>query len=183
MALKIFMLRINLVILLFCFALVACAPAIIKPDDWPRGIPPKSHYQQLYKLDNSNHELQTEEEYLKWVVIFFQGYNLIDGWQSITEQVLAKVSDDRYAIIASKMNYLGQLISGEWAKLSPQRVIVNRSVSVWSEAIKIAADRNEIEDYIDNVINDIDALFARKLDPDLIQLDRYYENTDDYFWQ
>jgi len=161
---------------------VACSLSPKKFSDWPVDIPSQTHYEEIYKNDTDNQAVQTKTEYLGWVVHFYQGYSGISGWHEITEQVLASTEISRSNIIAEKMQQLGQAISSEWAKLSPNRVIVNRSVSVWSEVVKEASKRNEVEALIDTIAIDIDALFARKIKPDVIQFNRYYKKTATSEW-
>lgn len=80
------------------------------------------------------------------------------------------------------MAYLGQLILGEWAKLSPKRVIFNRLVSVWSEAAREAAMHNEVEEFIEKMIMDVAVLFIGKLGPELICIERYYISVIENQW-
>ena len=173
----------RLSIITFSVLLIAgCATKKVIQEQWPSGIPAKSHYQQLYILDKSNHSYQTEEEYLKWVVVFFKGFNLISGWHDITDEVLANLENERHVEVSKKMASLGNKISGEWAKLTPERVIFNHSVSAWSAATRIASERNELEILIDKITKDVNALFTGKLEPDLIRLERYYKDQAELSW-
>ena len=169
-------------LLIFIGFIGACAAKPVLDSDWPSALPPKAHYDRLYDMDISNHTVQTRDKYLYWVVKFYEGYNAIDGWQQISKNILNSVQPKNYRIVSAKLDYIGRLVSGEWAKLSPERVIVNKTVGVWSQAANQAALNNDIEPFIDNMLVDVEALFAKKLTHQEITLERYYQNNTDEIW-
>ncbi len=168
---------VNLLLLLS-----ACGSTPIRDEDWPTNMPSRAHYQLLYEQDKINQSVQSQDEYLYWVVKFYEGYNALRGWHQISLDVLQDVPAENYVMTAARLDYLGQMISGEWAKLSPERVIINRTVSAWRDAAYEAARRNELLQLITRMINDVEALFSGTLTHEAIRPERYYDNLGADDW-
>ncbi|NNM00506.1 MAG: hypothetical protein HKO62_07135 [Gammaproteobacteria bacterium] len=168
----------NLLAIVALLLTASCATMPVPEEDWPGGIPGRSYFSRLYDDDPTNQAVQSRDEYLRWVTLFYQGTAIYPrGWKNISKDILAEVEARRFGVVGAKLTYLGQMIAGEWSKDSRQRAIFNKTVSVWGDAIYVAADRNEIEAFIDKVIADVLALLDRELAPDAIVLSRYYEDV------
>ncbi len=162
-------------LLLIVATTVSCLRAPAERLEWPAGLPPLSHYEQIYERDEANQAVQTRREYLEWVVRFYKGWKLYqDGWHSTTQDVLYGVDEGaRRVRMKKKMAALGKLISGEWAKNSNGRRIRSRELSVWGQALVKSMDRGSEEQLIDRISHDVNALLSGRLDPTEIDLQRY----------
>ena len=157
-----------------------CAPLPELVEDWPAGIPPRSHYKALYAADKVNQAAQEEAAYLTWVKRFYSGWFAYPGgWSSIHRDVVDTVAADRRQAMHKKMQKLGLLISGEWAKNSKRRVIRNRTIAAWGQAVVIAGDRGELEPFLERIEKDVDALFAGTLKPADIDIERYFDDIEE----
>ena len=160
----------------------ACATMPPTPEDWPAGIPPRDYFVRLYDDDAANQAAQSQAEYLRWVTRFYRGSTIYPrGWDDISADVLEEVQAQRYRVVGAKLSYLGQLIAGEWSKENKDRAIFSKTVSVWGDASYVAAERREIEQFIDTVIADVLALLGRDLAPEAIVMSRYYDVDEPEF--
>lgn len=153
--------------------LAACALVQEKPG-WPDNIPPRSYYESRYGADRHNQQYQSQQDYLKWVQRFYAGWGGIDGWHSIREQILADVDAADQESMRRQLDELGRRISPEWAKLSDQRAIVNKTVQTWINAAYEAGARGDHERLLEEISADVDALLTDALEPAAITLSRYY---------
>ena len=159
--------------------LVACCASTPPPaEDWPRSIPPRANYEQLHARDATNGEIESLDEYLVWVTRFYAGWGPFPyGWNAMSEAALEAVPEERYALVVAKLDYLGQLISGEWAKARARTRIPSRALSAWAQAMNEAIERGEVEALLDRAIEDVQSVLAGNLDGDAIRLDRYYPDV------
>ena len=158
--------------------LTACAVKVPLLDaDWPddEEIPPRGWFLARYVSDTTNQQHQRPNEYLRWVVRFYYGWiNHPNGWLDITERALAATGKGVDSELARRMTLLGRRMAAEWAKTSPDRLIDNRAIAVWSKALSIAADTAAIDETILSVAGDVDALFSGALTPAEISMVRYF---------
>ena len=79
----------SLMLLFVSSWLAGCASTGNNLSHWPTDIPDRSHYVALYQADGENAELQSDDEYLKWVVRFYRGWALSPySWDWLTEKAL-----------------------------------------------------------------------------------------------
>ena len=168
-------------VLLTLAALAGCTFTPVRQRDWPVDVPPLSHYETVYDNDSANQAIQTKDDYLTWVIRFYQGWEGYPrGWRDIRRNATAAIAADRRAAVDEKFARLGKFISGEWAKDVASRAIFTSTVAAWGDALAEAVERGEVDTLLDRVAEDVEALLSRKLDADSITLDRYYEpSTDD----
>lgn len=166
---------VSITILLVMVSSGACVRSPVK-QDWPAELPPFAYFERIYENDEVNSEVQSRENYLTWVVRFYQGWDLYqDGWQMTTRDILTSVEDDaKKRRLESKLADLGKLIAGEWAKESGDRVIRSRELSIWGQALVKSLDRGEEEEFVNQVSSDVDALLSNRIDPAAITLKRYH---------
>jgi hypothetical protein len=61
--------------------------------------------------------------YFTWVQRFYRGFLLSEGWTEYARRLLSKVATNIRPGLTVKMNILGRIISGEWAKENGYRRI------------------------------------------------------------
>lgn len=152
---------------------------------WPSDIPPRSYFESVYAADTVNQQVQSEAEYLVWIVRYYEGWELYRrGWKKATRELLANIDDpDEVKYLSAKMADIGRSISGEWAKKTNQRVIRTQHVSVWGNALLEAIARGEERQLVDTIDRDVNKLLDKKLPLNAITPERYYaRGDDDYFW-
>lgn len=162
--------------LLWLAACVGPAPAV----PWPAELPPRSLFQQQWRADAANRDVQTRADYLMWVLRFYQGYNLVPGWLGMMEQVRSRVPDPQWRSIEPRLWQLGQLIGGEWAKDNSVRKLNTRAAAVWRDALLEALSRQDLDNYLQRLEQDVAALLAGQLDGDSIRFERYYTDEFDF---
>lgn len=160
--------------------LLGACVTTVQPGDWPDGSPPATYFQATWERDESNQALEPLDNYLLWVSRFYRGFSGVPGWLSITEQVLARVPATENERIAARLYDLGARIGGEWAKHNEVRRLNTRSAAVWRDALLEALARDELNDYLDRLDSDVNALLAGELDNDLIRFERYYIDEFDF---
>ena len=157
-----------------------CTFAPVSERDWPTDIPSLSHYETVYDNDSQNKAIQTKDEYLTWVIRFYQGWEGYPrGWRDISREATVAVTAEQRATVEKKFMRLGKFVSSEWAKDSSSRVIFTRTIAAWGDALYEAAERGEVNTLLDHVGSDVEALLSHELDTDSITLDRYYESSAD----
>ena len=169
--------RISMLVILFAL-LTACAirtPELV----WPDGIPPQSFFRPEWQAATANQELQSETDYLLWVIRFYEGYTSVPGWLDMTEQVLARIPPREHDWVTGRLLELGGRIGREWAKDNAVRLINTRSAAVWRDALLEALARDELAAYLDLLSGDIDALMSGTLNSDVIRFERYYVDECD----
>jgi hypothetical protein len=152
---------------------------------WPADIPPRSYFESVYAADTANQQVQSETDYLVWVVRYYEGWELYRrGWKKATNELLTNIDDPTETeYLTDKMAGIGRSIAGEWAKKSNRRVIHTRHVSVWGNALLEAVARGEELQLVDSIERDVNKLLDKKLPLDAITLERYYaRKDDDFFW-
>ena len=174
--------RLFLLFLLSALVLGGCVSPAMKMAAWPADIPDRSYFERAYELDPVNQKIQPEDEYLIWVLRFYDGYNGINGWREITDEVMTSINGTRFTIVAGKMRYLGMVIAAEWSKDSPESLIHTPILSAWSKAAREAARRGELEQFADRMTADVDAILSSEIDEDDITAERYYTNLAERPW-
>lgn len=174
--------KIRITIPLLILALFACSALSLRAESWKVEVPDREYFEYVYATDAVNKQYQSKDEYMDWIHRFYHGYQSINGWNNISSEVLDSAEAERFSAIAKKMNYLGRVISAEWAKDDPARLIDSRAVSAWSDAAYEAAERNELEHFIDRLLVDVELLFAGSLQAESINKARYYASLAEDDW-
>jgi hypothetical protein len=145
-------------------------------EGWPAGVPSKAHYERLYQADERNQHLQSRDEYFSWIIRFYQGWGMFPtGWQQTETELLTDVDATRYSILKAKLSYLGELVSGEWAKDNSVRLVQSNMLVVWGRVMRAAEPSAEKEQAVDRVTKDVLALLSGTLGPHAIQSQRYVD--------
>jgi hypothetical protein len=175
------------ILLALITGLLACttqSKKMARSDAWPEHMPSRTYFIKVYEADAVNKEIQKREEYLTWILRFYNGWELYGrGWTKMTNELLAQVKDpSQTKEIKFKIDRIGRLVSGEWAKKSDTRTIYLRHVSIWGNALLESLDRNEALPLINRVNQDVDDLLAHRINADVITAERYFPaNEDDPF--
>lgn len=164
--------------LILTSSLFACSSTKIarQTTTWPSDMPSRAYFLNIYEEDEANKQVQTQEEYLTWIVRFYSGWELYRrGWIKMTNELVAQVEDPtQVKEIRHKVDRIGRLVSGEWAKKSDTRTIYLRHVSIWGNALLESLDRNEALSLINRVNQDVDDLLAHRIKADIITAERYF---------
>ncbi|MDC0598746.1 hypothetical protein OAP18_02785 [Gammaproteobacteria bacterium] len=149
---------------------------------WPENIPSKEYFIAAYQAAEADHEFQTQEDYLYWVLRFYNGLNsVVPGWLGITAQVLDRLEEPQRSVVEARLYALGSRIGTEWPKDNRVRLLNSRSANVWRDALIEALNRDELDSYLDVLEQDVDDLLAGTLDNDEIYFERYYVDEFDDF--
>lgn len=148
---------------------------------WPSDMPSRAYFLNIYEADEANKKVQTKEEYLTWIVRFYSGWELYRrGWIKMTDELVAQVEDPgQVKEIRYKVDRIGRLVSGEWAKKADTRTIYLRHVSIWGNALLESLDRNEALPLVNRVNQDVDDLLAHRIKADIITAERYFPVDED----
>lgn len=88
-------------------------------------------------------ELTAEEK--AWFVKFQEGYLLIDGWQEISADILAKTPENHRDSQREILDELGMKIGLEWCKDNEVRKVDNKMLKEWGKVLrKTASDNPEL---------------------------------------
>jgi hypothetical protein len=158
------------------FLLMACTITRFEADVWPDSVPARDYFDVVYAADEDNQAVQSREEYLLWVLRFYEGWELYGrGWKHVTEDVLRDVDDpNEYRELADRLADVGLLIAAEWSKKSERRRIRTPQLSVWGNTLLEAVERGEQSQILIEIQEDIDDLFNHRLLLSDITRDRYY---------
>jgi len=159
-------------------SLFACSSNKIvrQADAWPADMPTRAYFLKVYDADETNKKIQTQDEYLTWIVRFYSGWELYRrGWIKMTNELVDQVEDKTQVDeVRYKVERIGRLVSGEWAKKSDTRTIYLRHVSIWGNALLESLDRDQALPLINRVNQDVDDLLAHRIHADVITAERYF---------
>ncbi|MBT5559241.1 MAG: hypothetical protein HOJ88_05050 [Proteobacteria bacterium] len=177
------MFRLTVFILLLS-SLAGCISAPPTTADWPSNLPPRELYETAWAQDTANQEVQSLNAYLRWVLRFYQGWPVYDyGWLDITRDVLASIQEPaEKESVAEQLIEMGQLISLEWSKDSPDRYIRTPTISTWGDALREAIEREEVQALTIRLFEDIDKLANQQISITDITLERYYDTEEEDFF-
>lgn len=166
--------------------LSSCASrAPIHANNWPADIPSRDYFVARYEADIDNKASEDLDEYLLWVVRFYQGWELYsNGWTKVTQDSLHGVKDPVLAQeIKTKMDLIGQGIASEWPKNKKDRRIFTRHIVVWGNALVESIKRDQELHLINRVLADVNGLVAHQVAVDDIKAERYFPRDvgDDIF--
>lgn len=133
-------------------------------DRWPESLPPVEVFEEAYAEDKENRKRQQEDEYLGWVLSFYQG-NLAyqSGWQDIKAYIYAAPNAELEQQLLNAIDRLGILIGSEWSKHNDVRVIDSRMLSLWGSTIQLAPDFSTQRNMVELIAGDIDLLLNDQL--------------------
>lgn len=171
-----------LALLVLASSLFACSTQkLARDENWPATMPPRAYFVKAFAADEANKKIQTQQEYMTWIVRFYNGWELYGrGWTKMTDELLAQIKDpDEAKEIKYKVDRIGRQVSAEWAKKSDTRTIYLRHVSIWGNALLESLDRDQALELVTKVNQDVDDLLAHKIKPGVITAERYFPADED----
>jgi hypothetical protein len=170
----------HLLLIILIMILPACATLQSNQALWSADLPAQEYFVNEFQRDTVNHQQQTLDQYLTWVTRFYEGTELYPkGWNHITQALLLRITEAEQANeVKDKMQRLGLLISGEWAKNNQTRLINTRHVSIWGNALIKSLEQGETLELLARVSADVDDLLAQRLAADAITEGRFYAEED-----
>lgn len=171
---------IRILILLAIGWLGGCATSADRHAAWSASLPAQAGFAAFYLQDRRNAEMQSLDQYLVWVERFYQGWDLYPtGWNQISRDLAGKITDPGVKReIEAKLRRLGIAIAAEWAKDNSVRRITTRHVGIWGNALQKSAERAEIPNIVDRVLDDVDNLLNNRIAADVITENRFYREED-----
>ena len=122
---------------LLCVGLLSACVSARVLENWPPQLPEQHHFLSYYAEDADNQKVQTELEYLTWVLRFYEGWELMPtGWQDIEASMLFGLSEQDHALVETQMLELGALMSAEWAKDNSVRLLDSAILSLWGAVMQ-----------------------------------------------
>lgn len=164
-------------LLMLVSTLFACSTQkLARDENWPATMPSRNYFVKAYEADEANKKVQTQQEYLTWIVRFYNGWELYGrGWTKMTNELLEQIDNPAEAKqIKTRVDRIGRLVSAEWAKKSDTRTIYLRHVAIWGNALLESLDRDQALELVTRVNQDVDDLLAHKIKPNTITAERYF---------
>lgn len=167
---------INTAILVILAALLTGCASTRVLEDWPEQLPSQRHFLEAYRDDPANHPLQSEVEYLNWVVRFYEGSDLMPmGWHDIAESMLTGLDQREHAIVTDRLDSIGARISSEWAKDNRVRTIDSAMLSLWGGVMQADFSPEARIAAVEMVGTDVAQLLAGIMLPEQITERRYVD--------
>jgi hypothetical protein len=144
---------------------------------WLDEIPPQSLFVRAYQADPQNQQLQSQQEYLDWILGFYQGTLLYPtGWLDIESALLDRTAPDTLDSLDSRLEQLGFAIGSELAKENDVRLIDNRMLALWGSTLQLAYGAGAQQQAIELIGSDIDKILSGTLAKEDIVESRYADS-------
>ena len=154
--------------------LTTCVSRVI--NNWPDSVPEQNFFISAYKQDALNRAHQSEEEYLQWILSFYQGSRLYSsGWLELEANMLLITTPSSESRLLAQLHQLGMRIAAEWAKHNDVRLIDSRMLSLWGSILQLTPDIDGQMQAIEVFRQDIAELLAGRLAAPSINAARYEE--------
>jgi hypothetical protein len=149
-------------VLFVYFSVLAACKAVNVMEEWPEDMPVQEHFISIYKTDPDNQQVQTIEDYLSWVVSFYQGSLLSPmGWNDMSSAILSGMGDEEFSRAARLREQLGLLIAAEWAKDNNVRIIDTALLSLWGEVMVTASNPADRLRAMELILADVQGLLEK----------------------
>lgn len=166
--------RTLLVYMTVAAILSGCAQNARHDDNWHAALPEREHFSQVYRADRNNLAFQTEDQYLTWVMRFYEGSDLYPfGFNDLKSTVLYGVDAGRHSTLEAKLDDLGRRVAAEWAKDKRVRLVTTAMLSLWGNAMRAGVDSDHREEVMDRILADVLDLAAGRLHGNEISAERY----------
>ena len=162
---------------LLSLAFVSCLSPQIAA--WPDSIPPMQGFARFYDQDSQNQALQSRQEYLEWVLVFYEG-NLVypTGWSDLKSYVHVAATPAQASLLDEQLATLGEAIAAEWSRDNSVRRIDNRMLSLWGSVVQSAPTPERQQLSVAVIQEDVDNLLSGNLDSINIRQERYEEKLE-----
>jgi len=159
---------------LFCLTLLTCRS--IDTADWPASLPSQDYFVEAYEADAVNQELQSRQEYLQWILSFYDGTVVAPtGWEAMQSMVVQNAAPEQRSKLNAQLFELGGQIAAEWAKENSGRAIDSRMLSIWGSVLQLVVGPEQLYAAIQLIRADAEGLLNRDLLGDEINDARYEE--------
>lgn len=153
------------------FVLVGCVSGL---GQWPEQLPAQRYFVSSYEQDSENKALQSQEDYLTWIVRFYLGWELMPtGWHDLRENMLFGLEGSDYVEMEQDLGALGAKISAEWAKDNSVRKIDSAMLSLWGSVIQADFAVDARMSSVELIMQDVNAVLVGATPPSAINEERY----------
>lgn len=164
----------SLLTLLFAALLLAGCSSLPREAEWPGDLPPRHEFVRAYQDDPENAERQQLDNYLTWIVRFYDGHGLVGtSWKEVSEGIVHGLEGEDLEGARRDLQQLGLLIASEWAKTNDNRVIDTGMLSLWGSVMLAAEDAADRLVAMRMISRDVHDLLAGKRHPRSITEPRY----------
>lgn len=161
-------------ILFICISALAACSAVQVRHEWPEDLPAQQHFISLYHADPANQQVQSIDDYLGWIVSFYQGSLLSPmGWNDMSSSILTGMEEEDISRAATLREQLGMLIAAEWAKDNEVRIIDTALLSLWGEVMVTAPDPADRLRAMELILADVQGLLDETVRLSAITEQRY----------
>ena len=155
-----------------CLILCACRNTDIP--NWPSVLPEQHYFVSAYQSDIGNKAAQSQQEYLQWVLSFYEGNLVITtGWLYVQSLVVRSAQPELKEELELHLTTLGGKIAAEWAKANEHRTIDSRMLGIWGSVLQLAEGPEQQQETIQLISEDVKALLEKELLAAKIQDARY----------
>ena len=147
--------------------------------EWPDSIPPMQVFVQVYEEDSQNQRLQSRQEYLEWVLVFYRG-NLVypTGWLDLNSYIHGAATPAQTSLLDKQLAVLGAAIAAEWSRDNSVRRIDNRMLSLWGSVVQSAPTPERQQLSVTVIQEDVVNLLSGNLNAVNIRQQRYEEKLE-----
>ena len=173
----------SMTLVLLLGALVGCQ-SLKDSDDWSSDLTERDYFLDAYQADTENQQEQTQQQYLSWIIRFYQGSDLMStGWNELTPAVLMGMSGDTLINAEEESRELGLAISAEWAKDNSVRKINTAMLSLWGTVMLSVEEPPARLVALRQIASDVGAVMRGELSAEEISDERYMTLLDlpDFF--
>ena len=166
----------QLAVILSMLSILSACSSMRVLERWPESLPEQHHFLSYYREDADNQLVQTDVQYLTWVLRFYEGWELMPtGWQNIEENMLFDLTEQEHGLVRAQMAELGALISAEWAKDNSVRLIDSAMLSLWGSVMQADFAAQARIAALSQIDADVRALLEGELAPLTINEQRYVD--------
>ncbi|MDF1623251.1 MAG: hypothetical protein P1V33_07270 [Pseudohongiella nitratireducens] len=168
----------GMVFLVLMISLAGCQ-SLTGSNTWPDDVPERGFFLNAYEVDAENQQEQTQQQYLNWIIRFYQGSDLMStGWNELTPAVLMGMSGETLTAAEKESSELGLAISSEWAKDNSVREINTAMLSLWGTVMLSVEQPEERLRALRQIASDVDAIMRGELTAEEISDERYMTLLD-----
>ena len=154
--------------------LTLCACRSADLPNWPSELPEQHYFVSAYQADIENKADQSQQEYLRWVISFYEGNLMVPtGWLYIQDIVVRSARPERKEELEIHLTALGVKIAAEWAKTNELRAIDSRMLGIWGSMLQLAKGPEQQHETIQLISEDVSSLLDKDLLAEEIQDARY----------
>lgn len=159
-----------------CLGVLAACSSTGTVSNWPEPLPARSHFVEQYQQDTVNRRVQSQEDYLTWVVRFYEGSLMVpQGWHDLTRDLADDYPASDARLLTLKRRELGMLIAAEWAKNNDVREIDTQMLTLWGSVMQQELQPHTRLAALNQILGDVQAILNGRLPPDAVTRSRYEE--------